>query len=53
VSLPAQYLKPAELRELLKYTWAAFLSKTSSEVIIRDKATIKERAAASEVYKIG
>ena len=52
---PPNTLKPAELRELLKkYTWAVFFIKdVPSEVIIRDKATIKERVAAyQEVYKI-
>lgn len=52
---PPNTLKPTELRELLKkYTWAVFFIKdVPSEVIIRDKATIKERVAAyQEVYKI-
>jgi predicted metal-binding protein len=52
---PPNTLKPAELRELLKkYAWAVFFIKdVPPEVIIRDKATIKERVAAyQEVYKI-
>lgn len=52
---PPNTLKPAELRELLKkYEWAVFFTKdVPSEVIIRDKATIKERVAAyQETYKI-
>ena len=52
---PPNTLKPAELRELLKkYTWAVFFIKdVPPEVIIRDKATIKERVAVyQEVYKI-
>lgn len=52
---PPNTLKPAELRELLKkYEWAVFFIKeVPSEVIIRDKATIKERVAVyQEIYKI-
>lgn len=52
---PPNTLKPAELRELLKkYEWAVFFIKDiPSEVIVRDKATIKERVAAyQEVFKI-
>ncbi len=55
VHCPPNTLKPAELRELLKkYEWAVFFIKDiPSEVIIRDRATIKERVAAyQEVYKI-
>ncbi|MGA2027997.1 MAG: DUF2284 domain-containing protein, partial [Syntrophobacteraceae bacterium] len=45
---PPNTMKPAELRDLLrKYEWAVFFIKdVPPEVIIRDKATIKERVAA-------
>jgi predicted metal-binding protein len=45
---PPNTLKPAELREhLKKYSWAVFFIKdVPSEVIVREKATIKERVAA-------
>jgi predicted metal-binding protein len=45
---PPNTLKPAELREhLKKYSWAVFFMKdVPSEVVVRDKATIKERVAA-------
>ncbi len=45
---PPNTLKPAELREILKeYQWAIFfIVDVPSEVIVRDKATIKEREAA-------
>ena len=52
---PPNTLKPAELREILKgYRWAVFFIKdVPPQVIVRDKATIKERIAAyQEVYKI-
>ena len=52
---PPNTMKPAELRDLLKkYHWAVFFIKeVASEVIVRDKATIKERVAAyQQVYKI-
>ncbi len=45
---PPHAMKPSELREILKqYRWAVFFIKdVPSEVIVRDKATIKERVAA-------
>jgi predicted metal-binding protein len=52
---PPHALKPSELREILKqYQWAVFFIKDiPSEVIVRDKATIKERVAAyQEVYRM-
>jgi predicted metal-binding protein len=52
---PPNTLKPAELREILKgYRWAVFFIKdVPPQVIVRDKATIKERIAAyQDVYKI-
>jgi len=52
---PPNTIKPAELRTLLeKYRWAVFFVKEiPSEVVVRDKATIKERVAAyQDVYKI-
>jgi predicted metal-binding protein len=52
---PPNTMKPAELQALLdKYHWAVFFIKeVTPEVIVRDKATIKERIAAyQEVYKI-
>jgi predicted metal-binding protein len=52
---PPNTMKPAELRDLLKqYHWAVFFIKeVPPEVIVRDKATIKERVAAyQQVYKI-
>ena len=52
---PPNTIKPAELRILLeKYRWAVFFVKEiPSEVVVRDKATIKERVAAyQDVYKI-
>lgn len=52
---PPNTLKPAELRDILKgYRWAVFFIKdVPPDVIVRDKATIKERVAAyQEVYKI-
>lgn len=52
---PPHTLKPAELRELLKkYSKAIFFVKeVPASVIVRDKATIKERVAAyQDVYKI-
>jgi predicted metal-binding protein len=48
-------MTPSELREILKqYRWAVFFIKDiPSEVIVRDKATIKERVAAyQEVYRM-
>jgi len=52
---PPHALKPDELREHLKsYEWAIFFIKeVSSEIIIRDKTTIKERIAAyMDVFNI-
>lgn len=52
---PPNTLKPEELREILKkYRFAIlFIKEVPPEVIVRDKATIKERVAAyQEVYKI-
>jgi predicted metal-binding protein len=52
---PPHTLKPAELKEQLKnYRRAVFFIKeVPPEVIVRDKATIKERVAAyQEVFKI-
>jgi len=52
---PPHAMKPSELREILKqYRWAVFFIKdVPSEVIVRDKATIKERVAVyQEVYRI-
>jgi len=52
---PPNTLKPSELREILKkYRRAVFFIKdVPPEVIVRDKATIKERVAAyEEVFRI-
>jgi predicted metal-binding protein len=52
---PPNTLKPAELREILtKYSRAVFFIKdVPSEVIVRDKATIKERIEVyQQVYKM-
>lgn len=52
---PPNTLKPAELREILKdFRWAVFFIKdVPPEVIIRDRATIKERVAAyQDLYKM-
>ena len=52
---PPHTLKPAELKERLqRYRWAVFFIKdVPSEVIVRDKATIKERVAVyQEVFKM-
>ena len=52
---PPHTLKPAELRERLRqYKWALFFTrKVPPAVIVRDKATIKERVAAYQVvFKI-
>ena len=52
---PPNTITPDELRTYLgKYKWAVFFIKdVPSEVIVRDKATIKERVAVyQEVYKI-
>jgi predicted metal-binding protein len=52
---PPNTMKPAEMRGLLeKYAWAVFFIKEILPgVVVRDKATIKERVAAyQEVYKI-
>ena len=52
---PPNTLKPAELRDLLqKYHWAVlFTLDVPPEVIVRAKATIKERVAAfQQVYKL-
>jgi len=45
---PPNTMKPAELRDLLKgYQWAVFFtSDVPPEVIVRDRATIREREAA-------
>ena len=55
VHCPPNTLKPKELREILKkYRWALFFIKeVPSSVIIRDKATIKERVKAyQDVFNI-
>lgn len=52
---PPQAMTPAELREILKqYRWAVFFIKdVPAEVIVRDKATIKERVAVyQEIYRM-
>ena len=52
---PPHALKPAELRDRLEqYEWAVlFILEVPPEVIVRDKATIKERVAAyRNVFKI-
>ena len=52
---PPHALKPAELRTYLEnYKWAIFfIIDFPSEVLVRDKATIKERVAAyQKVFKI-
>jgi predicted metal-binding protein len=52
---PPNTMKPAELRtHLEKYRWAVFFVKEiPPEVVVRDKATIKERVAAyQDVYKV-
>nr|HID59002.1 DUF2284 domain-containing protein [Desulfobacterales bacterium] len=52
---PPNTLKPEELRSVLKkYKWAVFFIKDiPPRVIVRDKATIKERVAAYQnVFKI-
>ncbi len=52
---PPNTLKPSELRELLaKYQWAVFFTKdVLPEVIVRDKATIKDRVEAyQQIYSI-
>jgi predicted metal-binding protein len=52
---PPNTLKPAELREILKkYHWAVlFTLDVPPEVIVRDKATIKERVAAyQQIYQM-
>ena len=52
---PPNVLKPADLRSHLEdYKWAIFFTiDFPSEVIVRDKATIKERIAAYQnVYKV-
>jgi predicted metal-binding protein len=52
---PPNTLKPQELRDILKlYEWAVlFIKEVPPEVIVRDKATIKERVAAYQaVFKI-
>jgi predicted metal-binding protein len=48
---PPNTLKPQELRDLLKeYRWAIFfIVDVAPEIIIRDKATIKERVAAYQL----
>jgi len=55
VNCPPHALKPTELRRLLaKCKWAVFfVQDVPPEVIVRDKATIKERVAAYQnVFKI-
>ncbi|HEY9073049.1 MAG TPA: DUF2284 domain-containing protein [Desulfobaccales bacterium] len=52
---PPNTMKPAELRELLKkYQWAVlFTLDVAPAVIVRDRATIKERVAAyQKIYKL-
>jgi predicted metal-binding protein len=52
---PPHTMKPSELRDILRqYRWAVlFIKDVPSEVIVRDKATIKERVAAYQaVYRI-
>ena len=52
---PPNTMQPAELRELLKkYQWAVlFTLDVAPEVIVRDRATIKERVAAyQKIYKM-
>jgi len=52
---PPHTLKPEELRQhLKKFSWAVFFSlDVLPEVIVRDKATIKERVSAYQhVYRI-
>ncbi len=52
---PPNTLKPAELRDILKgFQWSVFFIKdVPPEVIVRDRATIKERVAAyQDVYKM-
>ena len=52
---PPNTLRPEELRNLLRgYRWAVFFTReVPPEVIVRDKATIKERVAAyQELYKM-
>jgi predicted metal-binding protein len=52
---PPNTMQPAELRELLKkYHWAVFfIMDVPPAVIVRNKATIKERVAAYQlIYKI-
>ena len=52
---PPNAIKPSELRDILtQYRWAVFFIKdVPSEVIVRDRATIKERVAAyQQVFKI-
>ncbi len=52
---PPNTMKPSELQELLKKYYQAvfFIMQVPPEVIVRDKATIKERVAAYQlVYKI-
>lgn len=52
---PPNALKPSELKEILKkYAWAVLIVKEiPPEVIVRDKATIKERVSAyQDMFKI-
>jgi predicted metal-binding protein len=52
---PPNTMQPAELRELLKkYHWAVlFTLDVAPEVIVRDRATIKERVAAyQQIFKM-
>lgn len=52
---PPHAMTPTELREILRqYRWAVFFIKeVPAEVIVRDKATIKERVAVyQEIYRM-
>ncbi len=52
---PPHAMKPSELRDILQsYRWAVlFIKEVPPEVIVRDKATIKERVEAYQaVYRI-
>lgn len=55
VHCPPNTLKPSELRKILEeYRWAVFFVKdVPSEVIVRNKATIKERVSTyQEVFRM-
>jgi len=51
VHCPPNTMKPSELRDILKgYQWAVFfILDVLPEVIVRDRATIKEREAAYQI----